>query len=167
MEIEQKRKKIIRSKEERPSIEKFVELFFETKEFYRKLNEITSNREYQLYMSYRFRYMADLDECQNKVKDIHQHFDEERELWDSDRELFYLKYLRKCKARLHKLLENPVLKNSIFEEWTLQKNQMIIEINIRLERIKSIWGLEIPVYLLQKETPDEVLSELRERGWIS
>lgn len=167
MEIEQKRKKVIRPKEERPSIEKFVELFFETKEFYRSLNEITSNREYQLYVSRRFRYLADLDECQNKVKDIHQHFDEERELWDSERELFYLKYLRKCKARLNRLLENPILQNSIFEEYILKKDEMIVEINTRLERIKTTWGLEIPVYLLQKENPDEVLSEMKERGWIT
>jgi hypothetical protein len=167
MEIEQKRKKVIRPKEERPSIEKFVELFFETKELYRSLNEITSNRDYQTYVSRRFRYKADLDESQHKVKEIREHFDSERELWDSERELFYLRYLRKYEARLQRLLENPILQNSIFEEYTLQKDNMIVEINTRLERIKTTWGLEIPVYLLQKETPDEVLSEMKERGSIA
>lgn len=167
MEIEQKKKKVIRPKEERPSIEKFVELFFETKEIYRRLNEITSNREYQTYVSRRFRYKADLDEAQHKVKEIREHFDQERELWDSARELFYLRYLRKYEARLNRLLENPILENTIFEEWTLQKDEMILEIHNRLARMKSTWGLEIPVYLLQKENPDEVLSELQERGWIA
>ena len=167
MEIEQKRKKVIRPKEERPSIEEFVELFFETKELYRSLNEITSHREYQSYVSRRFRYKADLDESQHKVREIREHFDQERELWDSERELFYLRYLRKYEARLQRLLENTIFENTTFEEWTLRKDEMIIEIHVRLERMKSTWGLEIPVYLLQKETPDEVLSELKERGWIA
>jgi hypothetical protein len=166
METEQKKKKII-AKKERPSIEIFVALFYETKDLYRRLNEITSNREYMSYVSRRFRYVADKDDCEIKIQDIRRHFDENQELWESEREIYYMKILRMSEARLHRLMENPVLENSTFEEWTFQKNQYIEEIHKRTERMKETWGLDIPIYLLQKDNPDEVLSELKERGIIS
>jgi hypothetical protein len=167
MEIEEKRKKVIVKREERPSIEVFVQLFYETKGIYTELYEITSNRDYMSYLSRRFRFLADTDECQHKIQDIRKHLDDNKETWDVEREVYYLKILRISESRLKRLLENPILENSTFEEFTIRKNQLIIEINSRLERIKTTWGLEIPIYLLQKDNPDQVLFELRERGYIA
>lgn len=168
MEIEEKRKKkIVKPKEEKPPIELFVEMFHQTRIHYIELYQITSNPEYLSYLTRRFRFLADLKDQQCKITEIQAHLEEHQKSWDVEKELYHLKILRIAEYRLKNLLENPILENTLFEEWTLRKNTLQAHIHHLLQDIFAKWKFQIPIYLLQKENIDEVMIELQDRGWIS
>jgi len=146
---------------QKPTRELFLHFFQESKRYYTELYEITSNLEYKNYLSRRFRYKADLEDFQCKIKEIREHLDTQQKSWDVQRELYHLKILRHSEYRVQKLLENPILENPVFEEWTIRKNNLTIQLHSSLQQIKLIWNCEIPIYLLQKDNIDEILYELQ------
>ncbi len=152
---------------EKPSQELFLQLFQESKRYYSELQQITSNQEYKRYLERRFRYKAEIEDFKCKIKEIREHLETQHKSWDVQKELYYLKILRHAEYRIQLLLENPILENPVFEEWTLQKNNLTIQLHSSLQQIKSIWNFDIPIYLLQKENIDEIISELRDREILS
>ncbi len=161
--VEKRKKKI----EKRPSIDEFVRLFCEAKSLYQQIYDINSNREYIIYITRRYQYKRDLQEFTIKVKEIRDFFDDHERDVLIGRELQYFRILQFSERKLESLLEDPVLENHTFEEWTLHKNDLTTQLHSILQQIQSIWKLDIPIYLLQKESVDEVLAELKERGFIS